>query len=613
MKRNNKGFTLIELLITIVMLLSLTILVVVSFVKVSDRKKEEAEKITDKQIEKAAEQFFSSEYYWIKYLKDNPSSDVYVNVAKLVEDDYLNVISKTTTEKKYNGCDIVKVTYKDGRINYEYQPAKDDAKDCNPVLKFASGIDIEITPISYKLGNKADGKQWYINQDVVLNIKISAQAKESDINKIKDVKFLYQNKDATAKLTNKTDYEWKYEFTFDKNNLNYLKVIAYNFDSKNASEKEFSLYLDKEIPSIDSKAYTYEDDLTGYKEFSDFDAKYYLASDSWVNTNSSMKNIYYSANSTDNVSGINTKKSSCTLNDKKASFSKNKVGNTYSLYNNFTKDGVYNINCSFEDLAGNKNTSSYVIKKDTSKPTCSLKIVGDVKTAKKKDGKYVLKNNTFDIKTEEKTNYTGWYSDDEIVVSFKKKSDSYKYGLSTSSKVYNSKSSDIHSEETSKTTWYGYIMDEAGNENKCSRSLKNDYTAPTLVKAEAGSVNCLKKDSKDQYNSFGYSIKFKDNLSGATVRMTKYFSHWSCTDGSFDWASSTLQSSSNGSNEKIYTGFAGCSNNPSPKAKYILIDNAGNVYNKGKEITLTAKKTSPETSGKECASSKWFNENPNIK
>ena len=94
MKRNNKGFTLIELLITIVMLLSLTILVVVSFVKVSDRKKEEAEKITDKQIEKAAEQFFSSEYYWIKYLKDNPSSDVYVNVAKLVEDDYLNVITK---------------------------------------------------------------------------------------------------------------------------------------------------------------------------------------------------------------------------------------------------------------------------------------------------------------------------------------------------------------------------------------------------------------------------------------------------------------------------------------------------------------------------------------
>ena len=95
--------------------------------------------------------------------------------------------------------------------------------------------------------------------------------------------------------------------------------------------------------------------------------------------------------------------------------------------------------------------------------------------------------------------------------------------------------------------------------------------------------------------------------------MTKYFSHWSCDDGKFNWASSSLQASSDGSSEKIYTAFAGCSNNPSPAANYILIDKAGNVYNGGKEIKLTINKTSQDKSKKECDSTKWFNQYPNRK
>ena len=95
--------------------------------------------------------------------------------------------------------------------------------------------------------------------------------------------------------------------------------------------------------------------------------------------------------------------------------------------------------------------------------------------------------------------------------------------------------------------------------------------------------------------------------------MTKYYSHWSCDDGKFNWATSTLQASSTGSNERIYTAFAGCSNNPSPAAKYILIDKAGNVYNDGKEINLTIKSTSQKESKKECDESKWYNVHPNVK
>lgn len=611
MKKNNRGFTLIELLITIAMLLSLTILVVVSFVKVSDRKKEEAKNITDKQIENAAEQYFSSEYYWINYLKKDSSSEVFVNVAKLVEDDYLNVISKTTTEKKYNRCDIVKVTNKEGKIKYEYQEAEEGITECEPVLKLASDLDIEIKPISYKKGNISDTIQWYIEKDVVLNIKVSSKIKDKT-NKINDVKFLYQGKEESAKLISNSDYEKIYEFTFNKNNLNTLIVIATN--SGKTNHAEISLYLDKEIPVDDTKAYSYKKDFNGYKEFSYFNSKDYIKTNTWINYNSSNKNIYFGTNLSDNVSGINTKNSNCKVKDSKITFNTKGNSKKYSFYKSFLNDGIYNITCNYEDLAGNKNSVNYIVKKDVSKPSCSLKVVGNVKTPKiDEKGKFILKNNTFDITTEKKTNYTGWYSDNKIIVSFKtKSSDVANFGLSTSSNVYNSKTSDVHTKETSGTKWYGYVKDEAGNENSCNISLKNDYTAPTVLEKEAGSVKCLKKDSTE-YNAFGYSIKFKDNLSGATVRMTQYYSHWSCDDGKFNWASSSLQSSSDGSKEKIYTGFAGCSNNPSPAAKYILIDKAGNIYNSGKEINLTIKKSSQDKSYKECDSNKWFNEYPNRK
>lgn len=611
MKKNSKGFTLIELLITIVMLLSLTILVIVSFIKVSDRKKEEAKNITDKQIENAAEQFFASEYYWINYLKKQPSSEVYVNVAKLVEDDYLNVISKTTTEKKYNSCDIVKVTYEEGKIKYKYHEAEEGITECEPVLKLASDLVIEIIPVSYEKGNKVGSIQWYIEKDILLNIKITSKIKD-DINKINDVKFSYQGNETNAKLLSKTDYERVYEFTFNKNNKNTLIVTASNSDKLNYAE--IDLYLDKELPEDTTKAYSYKNDFSGYKDFSYFNSKDYLKSDSWINYNSNKKNIYFSTNLTDNVSGINTKNSICNINNKIESFNSDGNSKKYSLYKKFIDDGIYNITCDYEDLAGNKNKLSYIVKKDTSKPTCSLKVVGNVKTPKKdQKGKFILKNNTFDIITEKKVNYSGWYSDNKIIVSFKSKSnDVNNYGLSTLSKTYNLKTSDIQSKETSGTKWYGYVKDTAGNESSCNITLKNDYTAPTVIKKEAGSVNCLKKDSK-QYNSFGYSIKFSDNLSGATVRMTKYFSHWSCDDGKFNWASSSLQASSDGSSEKIYTAFAGCSNNPSPAANYILIDKAGNVYNGGKEIKLTISKTSQDKSKKECDSTKWFNQYPNRK
>ena len=120
MKLNKKGFTLIELIIAIVLMLSLTILVVVGFTKISDEKKKEADKLTEKQIETAAEQFFSSNYFYVNNLKKNKNKAIYVNIGKLVAEDYLNVTTKTSTEEKYDTCDIVLAKYGNSSLELSY-------------------------------------------------------------------------------------------------------------------------------------------------------------------------------------------------------------------------------------------------------------------------------------------------------------------------------------------------------------------------------------------------------------------------------------------------------------------------------------------------------------
>lgn len=112
-----------------------------------------------------------------------------------------------------------------------------------------------------------------------------------------------------------------------------------------------------------------------------------------------------------------------------------------------------------KDRAGNVGTCSKTVKRDTTKPSCSLTSGGTVG------------NNS-------------WYRGN-ITVSFKSRSDSTStvtsYGMGTSSAAnYNSRTSLIQTADTKGITYYGYVKDGAGNTNTCSLWVKKDATQPTI-------------------------------------------------------------------------------------------------------------------------------------
>jgi hypothetical protein len=66
----------------------------------------------------------------------------------------------------------------------------------------------------------------------------------------------------------------------------------------------------------------------------------------------------------------------------------------------------------------------------------------------------------------------------------------------------------------------------------------------------------------------------------------------------------------NAATEGIYTIFARCSNNPSPKARFLLVDTAGN-YTLGEVSTKTQSDTS--SNSEYCSSTNWWSDSVNRK
>ena len=105
--KNKRGFTLIELLVTIALILSILGIAIVSFIKISDRKKEEAYNLVKEQIITAAEQYFNSNEYLFEGLSDKDNSIGIITVGMLVEEDYLNKVTNPVTGQFINNCSQV--------------------------------------------------------------------------------------------------------------------------------------------------------------------------------------------------------------------------------------------------------------------------------------------------------------------------------------------------------------------------------------------------------------------------------------------------------------------------------------------------------------------------
>ena len=124
-----------------------------------------------------------------------------------------------------------------------------------------------------------------------------------------------------------------------------------------------------------------------------------------------------------------------------------------------------------KDKAGNTNKCSLTIKKDSTKPTCSI-------TAKGTKGD----NNWF----KSTVNMTLKYSDEGG-------SEVASYDISSvPTESFNNRSSISHAGDTKGFNYYGYVKDNAGNTTKCSLTVKKDSTKPTCSLTQSSFVNYVK-------------------------------------------------------------------------------------------------------------------------
>ena len=156
MKKKN-GFTLVELLVVIALMLSILGIAIVSFVNISNKKKEESWKEVVNQIETAAKDYFSSNEYLFEGLPNN-NGTAQISLGKLVNEDYLNVVSDPRSEKRVNKCAIVTVEKKDDKYNVKLDEISVKLDESSLDEDEQKGdCDLNLTVITSETGRIEDG------------------------------------------------------------------------------------------------------------------------------------------------------------------------------------------------------------------------------------------------------------------------------------------------------------------------------------------------------------------------------------------------------------------------------------------------------------------------
>ena len=187
--RDKRGFTLIELLVVIALMLSILGIAVVSFVGISNKKKESSKELIKEQIETAALEYFNANEFLFSNLKDDAFG--VISVGKLVNDDYLNVVTNPVTGKRIGNCTIVVVKRKNNVFTSDvddesFEKATDNKTGtqltnvCDSIL--VSSDDIQGGKITYYDENykKLTGKRF---KDLSDNKKLWFNSKHLGENK----------------------------------------------------------------------------------------------------------------------------------------------------------------------------------------------------------------------------------------------------------------------------------------------------------------------------------------------------------------------------------------------------------------------------------------------
>lgn len=158
MRNNQKGFTLIELLVTIALMLSILGIAIVSFINISNRKKEETWTQVKDQIETAATEYFTANEYLFEGLSDRTSGSI--TVGRLVEEDYLGKVIDPRSGTSLDYCSEVSVTKENGKYVATYTG--------NPVAKVDGKCENENLVQVKDVGGPSGEVNYYKEDDTRL-------------------------------------------------------------------------------------------------------------------------------------------------------------------------------------------------------------------------------------------------------------------------------------------------------------------------------------------------------------------------------------------------------------------------------------------------------------
>ncbi len=511
----NRGFTLIELLITIALMLSILGIAIVSFVGVSDRKKQEAYQDVVSQIETAGEMYFQTNSYLFDGLDDGAVG--VIALGKLVSEDYLNRVTDPRTGKAIPYCSYVEVKKENGRYTTKYvESSENDPDQCSEegytiVVTEPGGPSITVNPEQYPGTGRYDN--WYgdrvnfrmnaknNNNGAIVKVE-SCNASGNGIycnNYSQVFDYSITSDGATALVTNdpeKSDATTCYKATngggksavacasakVDKN----APTCSSSVKSSNDNQKHNGWFNSNTgAPTITFTGKDNESGINGAttvtktpKEGNNVNYKQTFV-DKVGHETTCQTNVSYdktkpscSIKSTPNgKNGWFVSDAYFTINSMPAdvdtwswntdsgwssgtlNYATQKPANQTNLY--MSNEGQRKVTVNMTDKAGNTGSCSSTLKIDKTKPTCKVNTSGT-------KGKIVSGRQ--------------WFLTSNVSVSLTKSdggSGVDTYGLATSANSTNKKTTGTQSAQTGANgvTWYGYVQDKAGNTTSCNSNF----------------------------------------------------------------------------------------------------------------------------------------------
>lgn len=235
MRIKKKGFTLIELLVVIILMLSLLGIAIVSYINISNNKKEEAWKMVKKQIEEAAKEYFISNEYLYENMDYGATG--FISVGKLVDEDYLSKVVNPKTNKAISYCALVKITKKENGYDSSFDESTidNDITSCDyKNLVWVSEVGAPSAKITYIYNEKEyDTKPKWFNANHS-NPKIKVEGITNGNGKIDRIiigdKTVIDEKYNIYDITNETSNQTLNVEVINKSGKKYITQVSYSRD-----------------------------------------------------------------------------------------------------------------------------------------------------------------------------------------------------------------------------------------------------------------------------------------------------------------------------------------------------------------------------------------------